>query len=109
MNLDLLRFENGDEYEGFFDKGLRKGSGTLRYSDGTRRDGEWLDDKLNGVAFFHQADGTQKVEIWIEGRKTGQRFMFYSRKLILFLFTRTVGHVAKIWLIFRTFFGSLKQ
>lgn len=45
-------FENGEKYEGEFEKGLRNGSGEYHYSDGSIYRGEWLNDKKMGFGSY---------------------------------------------------------
>ena len=66
----FCRFSNGNVFEGFFDKGSPRGSGSIKYEDGTRRDGEWKDGKLHGFAFFHfEGPDSPIVERWEKGEK----------------------------------------
>lgn len=65
----FFSYSNGDVFEGFYHGGLRKGSGSLKYSDGSRRDGEWESDRLHGFVFFHLDGSNTKVERWENGQQ----------------------------------------
>ena len=70
VNVLIYSFSNGNVFEGFYDKGVQKGSGSLKYANGTRRDGEWKGGQLHGFAFFHyNGSDSPTVERWNNGVK----------------------------------------
>ena len=63
-----IRYANGDVFEGFFKNGLQHGAGSLRYENGSKRDGTWKEGKLNGFVFYHISDeSSPTVERWVNG------------------------------------------
>ena len=76
---NIFRYSNGDSFEGFFQNGLRHGSGSLKYSNGTRRDGEWKEDKLHGFIFYHfSGNDSPSVERWLNGIKVSETVLSTS-------------------------------
>ena len=68
VNVLIYSFSNGNVFEGFYDKGVQKGTGSIKYADGTRRDGEWKGGKLHGFAFFHfNGPDSPRIERWDNG------------------------------------------
>ena len=66
----MFSYRNGNVFDGFYDKGVQKGSGSLKYANGTRRDGEWKGGQLHGFAFFHyNGPDSPTVERWNNGVK----------------------------------------
>ena len=66
--LPQIRYANGDVFEGFFKNGLQHGAGSLRYENGSKRDGTWKEGKLNGFVFYHISDeSSPTVERWVNG------------------------------------------
>ena len=72
------RFEGGSKAASFFSDGLRDGSGVLTLileglggsTREGRREGTWVNDRLDGFVFFHPGDdGPTKIERWERGRR----------------------------------------
>ena len=49
----VYEFANGDVYKGAFKKGLMEGRGTYTYSNGDKYIGDWKLGKMNGRGHFH--------------------------------------------------------
>ena len=43
-----MKYNDGSEYKGKFDKGLRNGEGTMVYHDKSKYVGKWKDDQKDG-------------------------------------------------------------
>ena len=43
-----MKFENGDRYEGEWEKGMMDGQGTMEFSDGRVYCGIWFNNKMHG-------------------------------------------------------------
>ena len=54
-------------YKGRFNMGMRQGSGIYYYSDGSRYDGNWQNDKRNGSGRIYYADPDPENRIYFEG------------------------------------------
>ena len=53
-----MELENGGIYFGqWSDRGMRHGRGILKWSDGSKFEGNWKDDKANGKGRLIHADG----------------------------------------------------
>ena len=62
------RYSNGNSFGGFFKDGLRHGFGSLKYLNGSSRDGEWKNDKMNGFIFHHiLGESSASIERWADG------------------------------------------
>jgi hypothetical protein len=48
----LLRYENGDQYEGTFFDGQRHGKGRMVWKEGHWYEGDWLRDRRHGEGKF---------------------------------------------------------
>ncbi len=55
----MVRFENGDYYEGFFKNGLRNGPGGYIYANGNSYIGMWSNDLKDGYGILKWNDGSQ--------------------------------------------------
>lgn len=67
---NFFRYSDGLVYEGNFENGLRNGTGSLHYTDGTKRQGEWVNDQLEGaVAYYPNGTDTYNIEFWKNGFK----------------------------------------
>ena len=47
-----MKYLNNDEYDGKFEKILRKGNGIMKYINGEIYDGKWNNDEKNGKGIF---------------------------------------------------------
>ncbi|HPC43156.1 MAG TPA: hypothetical protein PLD91_19735 [Spirochaetota bacterium] len=45
----IMKWDNGDKYDGEFNNGKMNGYGKMTYGDGTKYEGEWKEDKKNGM------------------------------------------------------------
>jgi len=50
-------FQGNRTYTGNFKSGQRSGQGLLRYGDGSKYDGEWLEDDMHGTGTKYFANG----------------------------------------------------
>ena len=67
---NVFRYSDGLVYEGNFVNGIRNGTGTLHYTDGTKRQGEWENDQLEGVvAYYLNGTDNYSKEFWKNGFK----------------------------------------
>ena len=67
---NVFRYSDGLVYEGNFESGIRKGTGTLHYTNGTKRQGEWVNDQLEGVvAYYPNGTDNYSKEFWKNGFK----------------------------------------
>ena len=67
---NVFRYSDGLVYEGNFESGIRNGTGTLHYTNGTKRQGEWVNDQLEGVvAYYPNGTDNYSKEFWKNGFK----------------------------------------
>ena len=52
MSKGLLKWKNGDEYEGHFVNDKRKGYGVFRWRDTRVYAGNWMDDERSGYGIL---------------------------------------------------------
>jgi hypothetical protein len=69
----LILLENGAKYEGEWLKGadVRDGRGIQIWSDGSRYDGYWRNNRANGRGRLIHADGDLYEGDWIEDKADG--------------------------------------
>ena len=60
------------EYEGYFQFGLRSGQGVVIFSSGNRYQGEFSNDLMNGVGTYNFTDGSKWVGQWKNGEPDGE-------------------------------------
>ena len=60
------------EYEGYFQHGLRQGQGVVIFSSGNRYQGEFYSDLMNGVGTYNFTDGSKWVGNWKDGQPQGE-------------------------------------
>ena len=74
--VNVFRYSDGLVYEGNFENGLRNGTGSLHYTDGTKRQGEWVNDQLEGVvAYYPNGTDTYNIEFWKNGFKVSDEIL----------------------------------
>jgi len=61
-------FANGDRYEGRFQAGQFEGAGTMYYSDGSVYDGQWHNNRRHGRGKMKFPDGEEIVGEWEDGQ-----------------------------------------
>ena len=66
------------KYEGLFSRGIRKGHGKLSFPDGSRYEGNWLDDEPNGNGIYVSSDGGSYQGEWLSGRREGKGTQIYA-------------------------------
>lgn len=74
----LVRWANGDSFEGTLVKGLRHGRGTFQWANGQRYEGDWLNDQPIGQAKVHFANGNDYDGAVQAGLPQGQGRMRYA-------------------------------
>ena len=74
----LVRWANGDRFEGTLVKGLRHGRGTFEWPSGQRYEGDWVNDEPTGQAKVHFANGNDYEGAVKAGLPQGQGRMRYA-------------------------------
>lgn len=73
-----LRWENGDKYEGNFWCGMMDGEGTLYFADGTEYVGSWKLNKMDGQGTRRYANGNVYTGEYRAGKRTGQGRCYFA-------------------------------
>lgn len=67
-----ISFFNGDEYEGYFSKGVKEGTGTYTEPDGNYYTGSFKNDDKQGLGTLKYYNGDTYVGDWNDGEKSGK-------------------------------------
>jgi hypothetical protein len=65
------------KYVGILINGKRNGYGILRFTNGDHYEGGFKDDHMNGMGTFFYADGGKYVGSWMDDMKNGQGVLSY--------------------------------
>jgi Uncharacterized protein conserved in bacteria len=68
----ILRWSNGDSYEGTCKKGLWNGKAVYKTTRGDSYDGEWLNNQPSGKGIYKWANGNRYEGDWLKGERNGQ-------------------------------------
>ena len=69
----VMKYSNGDVYQGQWGEGYRQGTGLIKFGDGTSFDGQWHLDKQSGRGWhISAAAGSLACSgRWINGKQVG--------------------------------------
>ena len=67
-----MTYVNGDKYEGNWVNGKKSGKGLFEYSDGSRYDGNWEENLQSGEGVFTSSTGDNYQGSWKNGMKEGE-------------------------------------
>lgn len=70
-NYESSQYENGDNYEGQVERGLKHGQGIYTWQDGTIYKGQWKKDQEHGYGEKKFANGDRYVGLWENGLFSG--------------------------------------
>ncbi len=70
--MQVMEYDNGDQYSGMMSFGSREGMGTLTEAGGAVYTGEWSDDLRNGSGRQQYADGVVYDGLWKNDMRNGQ-------------------------------------
>jgi hypothetical protein len=70
--LNLAGDLENQEYEGYFQFGMRSGQGVVIFGSGNRYQGEFSNDLMNGVGTYNFTDGSKWVGEWKNGEPQGE-------------------------------------
>lgn len=73
----LMRYYNGDVYEGTWIANRREGRGLLRRADGEVYEGLWKKDKQHGYGHISYPDGSSYKGLMQDGARAGEGVMVY--------------------------------
>ncbi|CAG9322820.1 unnamed protein product [Blepharisma stoltei] len=65
-------WSDGSKYEGYWKNDKANGKGRLIHADGDVYDGEWKDDKAHGFGIYIHSDGARYEGMWAEDKQCGQ-------------------------------------
>ena len=72
----VLRWANGNSYEGDYVNGERTGRGVFRWADGDSYEGDWVNDKKTGRGVFRWPNGNMYDGDFLDDKMaTGQMFL----------------------------------
>ncbi len=74
----VMKYPNGDVYEGDWKDGLRDGSGVLRLADGGCYEGEFSDDEMSGEGTYTYPNGDVYEGEFVGGERDGFGLMTFS-------------------------------
>ena len=67
-----LKYSDGSRYEGEHREGVRHGRGTYTWADGNRYEGEWHEDKMHGEGTMYWHYGDRYEGEYRDGRRHGR-------------------------------------
>lgn len=67
----VIKYQNGDKYDGEWDDDMRNGKGTLIYKNGGSYQGDWVNDKRHGSGVNKWPNGDKYEGEWKENKKHG--------------------------------------
>ncbi len=73
-----FRWDNGEKYDGEFRNRKKHGKGTYRYADGNRYSGEWENDVIQGFGEFRWKNGNRYVGRYTNNRMNGKGTFFWA-------------------------------
>lgn len=73
-----MKFPDGSQYYGSFNKGLCDGNGIMIFSDHSRYEGEFRGGKFNGYGIFERSDGMKYEGQFRDGKIEGLGLVTYS-------------------------------
>ncbi len=74
----LIRWTNGDEYEGDLDQGKRQGQGRFSWPSGQRYEGDWDQDQPHGKGRMRYPNGNLFQGTFVRGEPQGEGLMTYA-------------------------------
>lgn len=74
----IMRWANGDVYEGEFYRGSRQGTGTLNFADGSEYVGDWWNNYMHGQGTRRFVNGDVYVGDYRYNRREGSGRFYFS-------------------------------
>lgn len=68
----VLRYENGDSYQGGWGSNRPEGYGTFVWAEGDRYVGQWKHGRRHGQGEYDWADGSKFTGWWAQGKQCGK-------------------------------------
>ena len=68
----ILIWSDGTKYEGYWVNNKANIKGKITHSDGDIYEGEWKNDKANGKGTYYHTDGSVYVGDWLEDKQNGK-------------------------------------
>uniref|UniRef100_A0A6C0LIN6 Uncharacterized protein n=1 Tax=viral metagenome TaxID=1070528 RepID=A0A6C0LIN6_9ZZZZ len=78
--LGLMTYANGDDYRGGWSDGKRQGEGKIQYSDGRIYNGLWIQDEKRGQGTMAYPDGSKYIGQWMDDKRNGPGAIQYKNK-----------------------------
>jgi hypothetical protein len=78
----LTFFENGDVFEGNYNRGKREGEGSMKYNDGGYYTGSWANDNIHGRGSYRYLNGDSYDGDWRDGKPHGKGTHKYASKSV---------------------------
>ena len=78
--LGVMKYANGDDYRGDWVDGKRQGKGKIQYSDRRVYNGSWDQDKKQGRGIMAYPDGSQYNGNWVDDKRNGDGAIRYNNK-----------------------------
>ena len=79
----LYIWSNGEEYEGDFVKGIKHGKGKYTWPDGCKYEGEYINGIREGKGKYYWEDGRIFKGMFKDGKPNGKGQIFYKGKTII--------------------------
>ena len=68
----VYHYHNGDRYEGWWENNIKKGVGTFFYKDGSLYVGQWENNEKNGLGRFYYRSGDKYYGNFVKGKRNGK-------------------------------------
>jgi hypothetical protein len=66
----VIKWQNGDSWDGHWNDGNRNGTGTKTYANGAKFTGVWIDGKREGIGIKTHANGNKIAVSYERGVRT---------------------------------------
>ncbi|CAD8213801.1 unnamed protein product [Paramecium pentaurelia] len=74
----VIKYNNGNHYDGYFVNGNQHGEGQMIYTDGAEYYGSWINDKRQGKGNYKLANGDEYYGDWKNNNREGKGQMKYA-------------------------------
>lgn len=77
IDAKVVKYKNGDVYDGEWSKRAPNGHGTMTYANGDKYEGNWVNGLQTGEGVFTYSNGGKYTGSWLDGKKSGKGLFEY--------------------------------